>query len=174
MEFLTKFNGTKIEGYERKDFELFYLKIAYETYLREVLKCKDEKDIKVTSIDDEGLQAYALEFHPRFYQLAQIYGSPLEMVNLKTEGKNIAQLSAKMDLIYETTGKTLTKKLLFSMTITALKAMVAKIFKVNPLEQSLYYHGPEDTMDYPLDEEYRQLSFYSMAEGGKIIIRDKS
>lgn len=84
MEFLNKFNGTKIEEYERKDFELFYLKIAYESYLRDVLKCKDEKDVKISSLDDEGLQAFVAEFHPRFYQLVQIYGSPMDMVNLKS------------------------------------------------------------------------------------------
>ena len=38
MEFLKKFNGTPIEGYERKDFEIFYLKIVLETYLKEVLQ----------------------------------------------------------------------------------------------------------------------------------------
>jgi predicted membrane-bound dolichyl-phosphate-mannose-protein mannosyltransferase len=67
LEFLKKFNGTQIEHYERKDYELFYLKIVYETYLKEVLQVKDEKDRNVNSVDDEGLKNYVNEHHPRFY-----------------------------------------------------------------------------------------------------------
>lgn len=37
--------------------------------------------------------------HPRFYELVQKYGSPLDLVNLKKEGKNISQTSAKILLI---------------------------------------------------------------------------
>lgn len=34
--------------------------------------------------------------------------------------------------------------------------------------------GPEDTQEYPLDEDFRQLSFYSMGEDGKVFVRDMS
>lgn len=37
MEFLKKYNGTKISENERKDVELFYMKYTLETYLKEVL-----------------------------------------------------------------------------------------------------------------------------------------
>ena len=43
---------------------------------------KDDKNRKVDSLDDPDLQKYVNEFHPRFYQLAQMYGSPLDLVNL--------------------------------------------------------------------------------------------
>lgn len=89
MESLRKYNGTKIEDHERKDFELFYLKIAYETYLKEILVVKDEKDRKVDSIEDPDMASYMAEYHPRFYEFVHKYGSPLDMVNLKSEGKNI-------------------------------------------------------------------------------------
>lgn len=35
LQFLKKYNGTKIEEWERKDFEIYYMKNAYETYLRQ-------------------------------------------------------------------------------------------------------------------------------------------
>lgn len=41
------------------------------------------------------------EHHPRFYELVHLYGSPLDMVNLKKEGKNIAQTAASLSLICE-------------------------------------------------------------------------
>ena len=67
LEFLKKYNGTKIEAEERKDFDLFYLKVAYETYLREILQVQDDKDRTVESLDDPGLVAYVAEHHPRFF-----------------------------------------------------------------------------------------------------------
>ena len=58
--------------------------------------------------------------HPRWYQLAEVHGNPLGTVKLVNEKHNIATSSAKVQLISEaepTVGKTLTKKLLLSMTV---------------------------------------------------------
>ena len=68
-------------------------------------------------------------------------------------------------------GKLVNKKLLLSMTVNALKAMCSKLFKGDMLSLRLEYRGVEDTQEYPLDEEFRQLSFYSMADGGKITVK---
>ena len=152
------------------------MKIALETYLREVMVVADEKDRKLETIEDPGLAAYVNEHHPRFYELCQKYGSPLSLVNLMKEGKNIAQTSAKVtfiNLLPNSNGKEITKKMLLSMPVTDLKALIAKLLKVEVLKQDLTYMGPEDTQEYPLDEEYRQLSFYSMADGGKIFVRER-
>ena len=115
------------------------------------------------------------EFHPRFYQLVEMYGSPIEMVNLKKEVKNIAQGAAKIEFIGECStaeGKVITKKVLLTMTVSSLKAMCSKLFKVEVINQKLFYRGLEDTQEYPLDEDERTLSFFSMADGGKIYVRD--
>lgn len=60
------------------------------------------------------------------------------------------------------------------MTVTDLKALVRKLFKVDVLDQWLTYSGPEDKQEYPLDDDYRQLSFYSMDEDGKLFVRHMS
>jgi len=174
LEFLKKYNGTPVEVDQRKDSDLFYLKVAYETYLREILKVEKDEDRKVESVEDEGLAAYVTEFHPRFYQLVHMYGSPLDMVNIKKEATNIAATVAAMELISHmpaTLDKVFKKKLLLTMTVTALKAMCSKLYKEDVLNINLEYRGLEDTQDYPLDEEERQLSFYSMADGGKIMVK---
>ena len=67
MEFLNKINGTAFDHNERKDFELFYMKIALETYLTDILKVDDEKDRKVDSLEDPDMCKYMEEFHPRFF-----------------------------------------------------------------------------------------------------------
>jgi len=89
MKYLKKYNGMKFEAHERRDFEIFYLKICYETYLRENMLDIPEKERKVENVEDPHMAAYMQENHPRFYELVHLYGSPLDMVNLKKEGKNI-------------------------------------------------------------------------------------
>jgi len=123
----------------------------------------------VESIEDPDLAKYMNEFHPRFYELASIYGSPLDLISLHKEGKNISQTSAQVELVSYapvTEGKTMKKKLLLSMSVTNLKAMCSKLFKINLLNMKIVYRGPEDVIDYDLDEEARQLSYYSVGEGG--------
>lgn len=72
------------------------------------------------------------EVHPRWYELVEIYGSPVEIVSLKKEGTNIASTSAKIKLTSGT--KTLEKKLLLSMTVKDLKSMCAKLFKIEVIK----------------------------------------
>ncbi len=103
------------------------------------------------------------EYHPRWYELVEIYGSPLDIVTLKKEGTNIASTSAKLKLVGN--GKTLEKKLLLTMTVKDLKAMCGKLFKIEVIKIRLTYKF-EDFDEYELDEELRQLSFFSMADGG--------
>jgi hypothetical protein len=58
------------------------------------------------------------------------------------------------------------------MSVAQLKAMCSKLFKIEVIHQQLVYveEGYED--EYEFDEDHRQLSFYSIKDDGKIIIRD--
>ena len=69
-------------------------------------------------------------------------------------------------------GKTLSKKLLLTMTVNQLKAMCAKLFKIEVTQQTLMYVEEGMEGEYDFDEEYRQLSFYSIKDGGKIYVRN--
>jgi hypothetical protein len=162
LQFLKNINGSEIEPGERRDAELHYMKKAYEEYLQ-----ANNLQVRV-ELQDENLAKHMLEQHPRWYELVEVYGSPLDIVSLKKEGTNIASTSAKLSLI-SSSGKTLEKKLLLSMTVKDLKAMCGKLFKVELLRIKLSYYL-EDTHKYVLDDELRQLSFYSMTDGGKVIV----
>jgi hypothetical protein len=52
---------------------------------------------------------------------------------------NISSTSAKIKLT-SNAGKTLEKKLLMTMTVKDLKAMCAKLFKIEMMKQKLTYH----------------------------------
>ncbi len=104
----------------------------------------------------------------------EIYGSPIDMVSLKKEGTNIASSSAKIRLksrCEKSEGKVLEKKLLTSMTVGGLKAMCAKLFKTEMIRQRLIY-AEEGCEPYELDEDLRQLSFYSIRDGGEILVEE--
>ena len=66
---------------------------------------------KIDSIKDPGLAAYVLDKHPRFYELCSIYGSPLDSVDIWKEGKNIAQTSAKLDIICQIEGHPMNERI---------------------------------------------------------------
>jgi hypothetical protein len=137
IEFLNSFNGSKINEFERKDAEIYYLKHAYLTYLRDVLQAKEGQEQQVESLDDPGLGTYVAECHPRFFELAQTYGSPIGLVSLKSQKNNIARVAAQIELaseVHATQGKVLKKKLLLTMTVTQLKSMCSKLFKADLLK----------------------------------------
>ena len=71
-------NGSIVEEGERKDAEILYTKRAYEEFLKE-----NKLDKKVENLQDEKLSNFMMANHPRWYELVEKYGSPLEMVNLK-------------------------------------------------------------------------------------------
>jgi hypothetical protein len=138
MQFLKHLNGSQVDETERKDAQILYTKKSYEEFIR---VSKLEK--KVENLEDPLLGLFMNENHPRWYELVEIHGSPLEMVNLKQEGTNIASTSAKIKLVSKsgpTTGKMLEKKLLLSMTVSALKAMCSKFFKIEVIQQKLTYN----------------------------------
>ena len=93
LQFLKNINGSEIDIGERKDSELHYLKQSYIEYIQ---SNKLEHRVELT---DEGLMKHMIENHPRWYQLVEKYGNPLDIVSLKKEGTNIASTSPKIKMI---------------------------------------------------------------------------
>ena len=77
---------------------------------------------KVLNIEDSRLSEYMNKNHPRFYELIETHGSPIELVNSQklSYQENIKSSSVSIVLISkmpDSTGKTFKKKLLPSMTV---------------------------------------------------------
>lgn len=137
IQFLTEINGSEVTENDRKDAELYYLRESYEHFL--AFKGTKEK----VDIHNEEVAQYMEEHHKRFYELAEKYGSPVEMVDFKKAGSNLTSISAKVNIIArfgQNEGKKVTKKLVLSMTVAALKSLIAKLFKIEILNQRLTYH----------------------------------
>lgn len=133
------------------------------------------KQVSISDLQDPQLFDYMQKNHPRFFALVEKFGSPLETVSIQKEGTNISNSTAKVTLISEvpaTQGKTLEKKLLLSMTVAALKNVCAKLFQVETLRVSLVYKEDGYENEFLFDEDQRQLSFFSVKDGGRIYVRE--
>ena len=89
---------------------------------------------KVDKIDDPRLADFMNKHHPRWYELIEIHGSPIELVNSQklSHQENIKSSSVNVVLISKfsgSEGKTFKKKLLPSMTVEKLKSLCCKLFK---------------------------------------------
>ena len=60
---MKRWNGTALTDVERKDCEVYYMKVSFKTFLQSL----GENYEKVKDLEDERLSAYMLEKHPRFY-----------------------------------------------------------------------------------------------------------
>lgn len=59
LQYLKTYNGMNILAHERKDFEVFYMKIAYGEYLQQ-MKVTNEADRKVLSLEDPDMAEFML------------------------------------------------------------------------------------------------------------------
>ena len=50
--------------------------------------------------------------------------------------------------------------------------MCSKLFKVEVINQKLIYMEDGDEGEYEFDLDHRQLSLYSVKDGGRIIVRE--
>jgi len=53
------------------------MKKAYEEYIRE-----NKIEVKL-ELNDENLMKHMMEVHPRWYELVEVHGNPIDMVSLK-------------------------------------------------------------------------------------------
>jgi len=58
------------------------------------------------------------------------------------------------------------------MTVAQLKSTCSKLFSVEALRVQLVYVEDGFEGEYNFDEDQRQLSFFSVRDGGKIIVRE--
>jgi hypothetical protein len=85
VEFVYIFNGTTIEHSERKDHEIYYMNDAYRQFLQ-VMEDQSKKDgtelVPVTGLEDDRLGQFMLQNHPRWYELVEKHGNPINVIRL--------------------------------------------------------------------------------------------
>lgn len=78
-QFVTKYNGSVIDN-TRKDYEIAYMKQAFKDFVKTILNGNIEA---IQSVEDEIVAQHMAAHHPRFYELVEKFGNPMQLVNLK-------------------------------------------------------------------------------------------
>lgn len=159
---LESINGSVLKETERRDSEIVYVRESYEKFLAE-----SKADPRTMTIEDPKLVEYMVLENPRWFALAEQYGNPIEMIREMQDLANtsLSKQSAKVELVGP--GRAVSKKLLVVMTVKALRAMCGKLFKAPDVSEVVLVYEVED-FSYVLEEDMRQLSFYGVADGGRI------
>ena len=156
-------NGSSVTVKERKAAERAYLK----KYGQEWLLSGGNTDALNLKVDPN----FVIK-HPRYSSLLQIHGVPeglgLSSSNLNTLKSNLIVVTIKC--VNDIEKKPVTKKLPATMTISKLKGLLQRLFKVSPSCQILSYVD-ENAHEVKLDDDLRPLSFYSVGSGDTIYLK---
>jgi len=140
---LVHLNGSNIRAAERQEAEKYYLRTIINTKA-------------------------PLEAHPRFNELVSIYGVPQEE---KKEAQTLADEMINVTLTSNPHCQSIQKKIPLTLTVANLKILCNRLFKIDPNVQRLFYKA-DKSVPVPefLDDNTRQLSYYSIVDNSEIII----
>ena len=156
-------NGSGVTIKERKAAERAYLK-----------KYGNEWLMSGGSVGTPQLQI-DLNFmvkHPRYVALLDVHGVPDGLGSLcgKTNTLKNSLIVVTIKCVNDIEKQSVTKKLPSTMTISKLKGLLQRIFKVSPSSQILSYVDENDH-EVELDDDLRSLSFYSVGHGDVIHLK---
>lgn len=156
-------NGSAVTVKERKAAERAYLK----KYGQEWLKSGGNTGTTQSEIDSNFMIK-----HPRYVSLLVAHGVPdglgMSSGNANTLKSSLIVVTIKC--VNDMDRQSITKKLPVSMTISKLKGLLQRVFKVSPSNQMLSYVDQNDH-EVILDDDLRSLSFYSVGSGDTIHLK---
>ena len=153
-------NGSSVTVKERKAAERAYLK----KYGQEWLSSGGNTGVTQMQIDSNFTTK-----HPRYSSLVEVHGAP---EGLGASSSNVNTLKSSLIVVTikcvnDINKQSVTKKLPATMTISKLKGLLHRLFKVLPSCQMLSYVD-ENGHEVKLDDDLRSLSFYSIGSGDTI------
>ncbi|GIL78417.1 hypothetical protein Vretifemale_7882 [Volvox reticuliferus] len=162
---LTQLNGAEVRPRERRDAELRYLQhIATEM---------DRAGA------DESQRAAVRAAHPRLRRLIELHGAVLATAARDSgAGGSLASSMVEIKLTCVAAGATAkmgtqVKKLPKSTTVSALRLLCERLFKVKSQEMALFLRAPGDPMPEDIgaeDLQDRTLGFFGAQDGYEVLI----
>ncbi|XP_018566591.1 tubulin-specific chaperone E isoform X2 [Anoplophora glabripennis] len=153
LRHLKTFNGRTIIDEERRGAEYDYIK----KYALEWIKVKDTPE-----------RGRFLLQHNRYLELIEKYGLPEESELIVQP--NILK-SSLIELNIEFEGRRISKKLPPSILIQKLVMLIQKLFKLKERPSIKYIGGSQSDIIIELDDEMKELGYYSIQEGDTIIVQ---
>ncbi|XP_074636357.1 tubulin-specific chaperone E-like isoform X4 [Acropora palmata] len=162
---LTSLNGSPVNSKERETAERAYLKKYAQAWL--------DAGGKVTEEQASVLKPMFVELHPRYAELVKIHGVPPEAERTQKASKTLKDslISVTITCPDVADKKSVLRKLPGTMTIGKLKGLLYRLFKVDITDQQLYCVDSKLGREVELDDDLRQLSFYSVRNGDTIFLR---
>lgn len=158
---LTYLNGSKIEKQERRGAEIDFLK----KYGLEYLSLKASQDSKEIDIFCNN--------HPRYDELVNELGAPTkEELTIKDTSLTSSLLPVNIQCPNDSNFKDVVKKLPPGLTIQKLKLLLQRIVKQKAHQLRLsYVSQKEPRHEVRLDNDMRDIFFYSISTGDTILVR---
>ncbi|XP_067033871.1 tubulin-specific chaperone E-like isoform X1 [Acropora muricata] len=162
---LTSLNGSPVNSKERETAERAYLKKYAQAWL--------DAGGKVTEEQASVLKPMFVELHPRYAELVKVHGVPPEAERTQKASKTLKDslISVTITCPDVPDKKSVLRKLPGTMTIGKLKGLLYRLFKVDITDQQLYCVDSKLGREVELDDDLRQLSFYSVRNGDTIYLR---
>ena len=164
-------NGTGINQSERKWAEIDYLKTFGQKWI-EISKIENPE------VKEKSLQNF-LSQHNRYDTIVKMYGEPEPGDGAKVDTSIKASLLRLKIRSPEIIGSAETvKKIPSSMNVRALRALLTRLYKAqaggNKLRISLVSsrnNGDNKEQEVEIDNDMRDISFYSVSDGDSLLVR---
>ena len=167
---LKSLNGTNINQSERRWAEIDYLKTFGQKWI-EISKIEDNKE-------KENTLSEFLKQHNRYDEIVKVYGEPEPGDGVKVDTSLKASLLRLKIRSPELIGSAETvKKIPSSMNVRSLRALLQRLYKSkagsNKLRISLLSSssGDTDQQEVEIDNDMREISFYSVCDGDTLLVR---
>ena len=165
---LKSLNGTNINQSERRWAEIDYLKTYGQKWI-ELSKLENSEE------KEAALKSFLQEFN-RYDTIVKMYGEPEPGDGAKVDTSLKASLLRLKIRSPELIGSAETvKKIPSSMNVRALRALLQRLYKSqaggNRLRISLLSGGAGAEQEVEIDNDMREVSFYSVSDGDTLLVR---
>jgi len=121
-----------------------------------------------------GAMQQFMNAHNRYGDIVQKFGEPQKGEGVAVDTSLKSSLMKLKVRCPDSIGSAETvKKVPGSMTVSKLKALLRRVYKSGPptANMELYLVGQTSTNEVRLDNDFRELSFYSAVEGDTLLVR---
>ena len=163
-------NGSTVTKIIRRDYEKFYLKKCVQDYVEREQKKLGEK-LSEKNFNKEEFEKYMNVFNKQYFVLKKKFFDPLdEFINLLA--KNTNALSGNViEVRLKYNGKEIKKKFPKNSTLTGLKLLIMRLFKMDKELEFNFYLKFKDETETKIEDESTTLLSLNLTEDHVILLK---
>ena len=163
-------NGSTVTKIIRRDYEKFYLKKCVQDYVEKEQKTLGEK-LTEKNFDKEKFEKYMNIFNKQYFVLKKKFFDPLdEFINLLSKNTNaLSGNIIEVNLKYN--DKIIKKKFPKNSTLTGLKLLIMRLFKMDKELEFNFYLKFKDENESKIEDESTTLLSLNLTENHIILLK---